>query len=156
MSICLLSTKINSITDIYNSPMNATTINNLLRVLESREADGIATVTGEEKSKVIAKLAEKLTEVTEDEVPQVHNYCIRALDLSDSTGEKIVNGVDRLGLIASHVGILSRSWGNKDTHMSAILDMLQRRENYTTQALTVTGESRTALKSVLSDLIDEL
>lgn len=138
--------------------MNTTATSNLLRVLESREADGSASVTGAERSKAIEKLKAKLGEVTltdDNEVNQAHNYHIRALDLSDGT-TKIITGTDRAALVASHVSLLTGSWANKDYQLSSILDMLQRRDDYTTQVMTVTGESREALKDKMIKLIELL
>lgn len=136
--------------------MNTTAISNLLRVLESRESDGTASVTGEDKSRVIAKLKAKLSEAaTEEEVTQSHNYHIRALDLNDGPN-KDITGQDRAELVSSHVALLTGAWVNADYQLSSILDALQRRDDYQTGTMTVTGEGREVLKTKMIELIEIL
>ncbi|MBN2744528.1 MAG: hypothetical protein JXR39_11605 [Marinilabiliaceae bacterium] len=136
--------------------MNTTAISNLLRVLESRESDGSASVKGADKIKVIAKFKEKLSEAaTGEDVMQSHNYYIRALDLTDGSG-KAITGQDRADLVSSHVALLTGTWANADYHLSSILDALQRRDDYATGEMTVTGDNRETLKTKLIELIENL
>ena len=135
--------------------MNTTAISNLLRVLESREADGSASVTGAERSKAIEKLKAKLAEVTltdENEVNQAHNYHIRALDMSNGT-DKLITGADRASLVSSHVGVLTSQWSNADQQVSAILDAIVRNDSYAPEVKTFTGENRITLKTKLIELL---
>lgn len=138
--------------------MNTTAISNLLRVLETKEADGSATLTGKNKTTAITKLIEKLTEATTtDESPQAHNYFVRACDMSDKDGTKIITDTDREALITSHVALLNGSWGNADSQISAVLDMLQRNDTISPSTTkTVTGTNRDTLKSKIVELITSL
>ena len=138
--------------------MNTTAISNLLRVLETKEADGSATLTGKNKTTAITKLIEKLTEATAtDESSQAHNYFIRACDMSNADGSKIITDTDRETLITSHLALLNGSWANADSHISAVLDMLQRNDSISPSTTkTITGNNRDTLKSKLVELISAL
>lgn len=138
--------------------MNTTAISNLLRVLETKEADGSATLTGTNKSKAIEKLIEKLTEATAtDESSQAHNYFIRACDMCNADGSKIITDTDQETLITSHVALLNGSWANADSHISAVLDVLQRNDTISPSTVkTINGTNRDTLKNKLIELITSL
>lgn len=138
--------------------MNTTAISNLLRVLETKEADGSATLTGKNKTTAITKLIEKLTEATAtDESSQAHNYFIRACDMSNGDGTKIITDTDREALITSHVALLNGSWGNADSQISAVLDVLQRNDTISPSTVkTINGTNRDTLKSKIVELITSL
>ena len=138
--------------------MNTTAISNLLRVLETKEADGSATLTGANKSKAIEKLIEKLTETkSTDDLSGAHNYFIRACDMCNADGSKIITDTDRETLITSHLALLNGSWANADSHISAVVDVLQRNDTISPSTVkTINGANREALKSKLIELITSL
>ena len=78
--------------------MTQTAINNLLRVLEAREADGSASVTGQNKSKTIKALIKAIKTKEAGETPnpmQAHNSYLQALRMANPDGTKIITDADR-------------------------------------------------------------
>jgi len=130
--------------------MNHTAIQNRLRVLMMIEEDGTPTVTGDEKSTVVMTLIDEINSHDANEEPQAHNYFSQCLDLSTQTG-RVIAGEDRVDVVNAHVGVLTKTWANDESQLSAILDLYQRTE--ADGVRTVTGTARTQLKTKLIQLL---
>lgn len=148
--------------------MNTTTVNNLLRVLEAREADGSASVTGQNKSKAIKALikAIKAKEAGESPNPmQAHNSYLQALRMSNPDGTKIITDADREDIITEHLAVLSGTWDDASSQIGAITEALELLDSSIYAAMphipatvvkTMTGDDREALKTKLNALIETL
>ncbi len=130
--------------------MNHTAIQNRLRALNMIEEDGTPTVTGEEKSTVVLTLIDEINAHDANEEQQAHSYFTQCLDLSNQAG-RIITGEDRADVVNAHVQVLTKTWANDESQLSAILDIYQRSESNGTK--TVNGANRTTLKTKLIQLL---
>lgn len=150
--------------------MNQTAINNLLRVLEAREADGSASVTCQNKSKAIKALIKAIKAKEAGETPnpqQAHCSYLQALRMSNPDGTKIITDTDREAIITEHLAVLSGTWDDASSQIGAITEALELSDSTTYFPIanpastavivkTVSGTKREDLKTLLSTLIETL
>lgn len=150
--------------------MNQTAINNLLRVLEAREADCSASVTGQNKSKAIKALIKAIKAKEEGEAPnpqQAHYSYLQALRMANPDGTKIITDADRESIITEHLAVLSGTWDDASSQIGAITEALELSDSTTYAPIanpastavivkTVSGTQREDLKTLLSELIETL
>lgn len=147
-----------------------TPINNLLRVLEAREADGSASVTGQNKSKAIKALIKAIKAKEEGGLPnhqQAHYSYLQALRMSNPDGSKIITDADREAIITEHLAVLSCTWADANSQIGAITEALELSDSTTYAPVaypastavivkTVSGTKREDLKTLLSTLIETI